>query len=118
MVKFQIGENMKTKIFLILFLGVLSCTFCAFAHENKNYNCKIESSDIPQQARVYVQAERIHINAEGLFVEVAENLYQVSQICQDENGFYVPHAEFWVKCPNGHPNPPWRIVCQVCGLPL
>jgi hypothetical protein len=112
---------MKANLFLIMFLVILSCAFCAYAHTNSNaafWDSKIEKSDIPQQSKVYVQAEQIHINDEGIFVEIAGNLYQVSQICQDENGFYVPHAEFWVKCPRGHPNPPWRTTCQVCGLSL
>jgi hypothetical protein len=109
---------MKTKPCLFLFLGFLSCAFCAFAHTNANafYDSKTEIANIPQQARVYVQPDQLHINTEGLFVEVTGNLYQVAQICQDEAGFYIPHAEFWWKCPNGHPNPPWRLICQVCGL--
>lgn len=107
------------KSFFILVLGMLSCTFCAFAYTDLNasfFECKMEKTNIAQQSRVYVQPEQIHVNLEGIFVEIARTLYQVSQICQDEHGFFVPHAEFWWKCPNGHPNPPWRLSCQVCGM--
>lgn len=110
---------MKAKMFLSVFLGILSCTFCAFAQakpSNASYGNKIEKSDVHQKSRVYVTHEQIYVNCEGIFVEVKGDLYQVSQICEDENGIFVPHVGFWWRCPNNHPNPPWRIACQVCGM--
>lgn len=112
---------MQTKVLFFLLLGVVTSSFCAFAHTNsRELDCtqRIEQLDIPQQPRIYIQADQIHVTVEGLFVEMEGNLYQVAQVSQDENGFYIPRAEFWVTCPNGHPNPPWRFTCQVCGLAL
>jgi hypothetical protein len=105
-------------MFLILFLGFLSCALSAFAHAKSDssfYGTRMEQSDIPQQSSVYVNPEQIYVNAEGIFIEISGNLYQVSQICQDESGFFVPRVDFWWRCVNGHPNPPWRLTCQVCG---
>lgn len=106
---------MKVKAFLILFLGILCCTFCTFAYEKTRSAYESESdSDILQHSRVYVQSGQIHIQADGLFVEIEGTLYQVAQICQDEDGFYVPYTAYWKYCSSGHPNPPWRWRCQVC----
>ncbi len=104
------------KVFLVLFLGMLSCISFAHANPNETYHgSRIEKSDIPQQARVYVQTQQIHVDVGAIFIELSGNLYQVSQICQDENGFYVPYTGFWWTCVNGHPNPPWQLVCWICG---
>ncbi len=98
----------------------LLCIFClmtgAFAlpYANRSYN--IENFTITQKSRIYVESSQIHVLSEGLFVEIEGNLYQVSQICQDENGFFIPRADFFWKCPKGHPNPPWQYPCAVCGL--
>ena len=43
---------------------------------------------IPKQSKVYIEPSQIHVLQEGLFIEIVGNLYQVSQICQDENGFF------------------------------
>lgn len=111
---------MKAKVLLFLFLVVLIGSYSGFAHLNlKAAYCdsKIDNDNI-QQSRVYVRPEQIHIDSQGIYVQIGGNLYQVAQICQDENGFYIPHAEFWKYCARGHPNPPWRLICQVCQLPL
>lgn len=112
---------MKAKIMFFLLLGFVTSTFCAFAYTNSKVPDSTPNNgllDVPQQARVYVQADQIYVNEGGLFVEIESNFFQVAQISQDEKGFYVPHVDFWVKCAKGHPNPPWRATCQVCGLPL
>lgn len=96
----------------LLLMGFITSTLCAFACT------RVEQIDLPQQSKIYVQADQVHVTPEGLFIEIAGNLYQTAQISEDENGFYVPHVKFWVECPKGHPNPPWRFTCQVCGLPL
>ncbi len=103
---------MNKKVMFLLLMGFMTSTLCAFAHT------RVAQTDFLQQSRIYVQADQIHVTPEGLFVEIAGNFYQAAQISQDENGFYIPHAKFWVKCPRGHPNPPWRLTCQVCGVPL
>ena len=104
---------MRTKSVFLLFLAIVSYTCCAFAHENSQRTCAIENPDIPQQTRVYIHPEQVHVCVEGIFVEFEGAPFQVAQICQDELGFYVPQAKFWIKCPAGHPNPPWRTTCQV-----
>ena len=111
---------MKLKVFLVLLVGVLSLNVSslAFANGNAYEKAKIETIDILEQSRVYFAPEQIHIDFEGIFVEIEGNIYQVSQLCQDENGFYVTNTAFWKICPYGHPNPPWRLRCKVCKTPL
>ncbi|MCH9626359.1 MAG: hypothetical protein S4CHLAM123_15560 [Chlamydiales bacterium] len=65
-----------------------------------------------------VSTNQISITGDDIFVEIGDGLCQVAQIVQDESGFYVPRTDFWIMCPRGHSNPPWRVTCQVCGLAL
>lgn len=102
------------KLFLLVFVGG---QFCAFAQVKPNaaYNeIKSEKSNTTQLSKIYVQPDQIYVNDEGMFVEVEGNLYQVTQIHQDENGIFIPCARFFWYCPYGHPNPPWRLICLAC----
>lgn len=107
---------MKIKTFLFLLVGVLSLNVSnlTFADGKACVQTEIEKLDVPEQSRVYISSDQIHIDAEGIFVEIEGEVYQVAQISEDENGFFVPYGAYWKICPNGHPNPPWRWRCKVC----
>jgi|GEM_PF-2305151 len=106
---------MKVSLCLGFFVGVLSVLFSAgevlACDEGLTVKC-----EIAQLAKVYVDSNQIQILPEGIFVDVGEEMHQVTEVSRDEVGFYVPYAGFYWKCDVGHPNPPWALVCQVCNF--
>lgn len=40
----------------------------------------------------------------------------VPAVFNDEQGIYITNRKWGIwYCENGHPNPPWKFVCAVCG---
>jgi len=108
---------MKLKFFILYFLAVLNCMSFVVANSNSNQLNYTANDSKLNQSRINIKPEQVHVNDNGLFIEIEGTFYQVAQICQDEQGYFIPYTGFWWICTNGHPNPPWRSTCQVCNSP-
>ena len=79
-------------------------------------------SDHPEQdlcdqqcfGKIYVKEHQVKITDGKMYIEFDGEPCRVSEILEDEKGIYVNSVSFWWVCRNGHPNPPWRIICMVC----
>lgn len=63
----------------------------------------------------HIAPTQLRVLGEGLFVEIKGELYQVSKLKKNDEGYSVtafPVNE-WM-CSNGHANWPWREQCRIC----
>lgn len=73
--------------------------------------------------KCYLMPGSLSMDKKGLYVNFDGILYPISNVSVDEHGVFVPTNELAdygiiAYCPDGHPNPPWRLVCKVCGKNL
>lgn len=72
--------------------------------------------------KCYLVPGTVAMDEKSLYINYNDKLYPVKRIAVDDNGVYVLTREmsddFLAYCPDGHPNPPWYLVCQVCGKNL
>jgi len=94
---------------------VLCCSFVAKPHWDISTKKGQEEWEKVQKEKIYISSDQIKITPEGMYVLFNGEPFQVAEILQDENGIYVRHLGFYWRCKNGHPNPPWNLVCWVCG---
>lgn len=74
-------------------------------------------------AKFYLDADNIHVGGKKLYVNLEGVVHEVSNLHVDSKGIYIQLNDFVdqgaiVDCPVGHPNPPWNLVCWVCGRNL
>lgn len=84
--------------------------------------CKKPTSKvIHDDEKCYLIPGSVSMDEKRLYVNFNDILYPVNRISVDENGVYVLAKDLvnvLAYCPDGHPNPPWCLVCQICGKNL
>ena len=65
----------------------------------------------------------VFIDDQGLHIVYHGTLFAITNLSSDKKGIYVSTTSvlddsFFIRCPDGHPNPPWNLVCAVCGKNL
>lgn len=80
-------------------------------------------SNVGLTDKFYLTPEKIHVDEKNLYVDLEGAVYSVSALHVDSKGIYIQLNDFvdqgaiaW--CDRGHPNPPWRLTCMVCGRNL
>ena len=105
-------------------LGLFSLSFIGAANvgwtEHSNSHCakKIKSSE-----KCYLPSRSLCVEEDQLYVNFNNNFYLINSVATDGQGPYVlldelVNSGMIARCAKGHPNPPWALVCMVCGLPL
>ncbi len=102
-----------SSLFFIGFSNTASAECC------KQHDSVIESSN----EKCYLIPGSLLMDENKLYVKFNETLFPVSNVSVDGQGVYVlandlVDSKKVANCPVGHPNPPWLLVCMVCGRPL
>lgn len=111
-----------------LFKAVLSifCLFSvfSFANEGNDFDMQAQSDFLGrkllqkkgEQVKLYLSPEMFHMDSDKMYIYFDEAFVPIPAIFSDDKGIYITTQKwgFWY-CQNGHPNPPWRLVCAVCG---
>ena len=99
-------------------LALFVCVMCSFTFK-PSWDCCTEEGkkacEFYEKQKIYIHPSQVHVGTNGMFVDFGGDFCRVSEILEDENGMYVRDVGFWWRCRNGHPNPPWRVTCQVPG---
>jgi len=96
----------------IFFWMFLACTSFGFTNEEA-CNHEESSSGISIEDKFYLHPGMLHMDEKGLYVNIEGTLFAVNRILADERGIYIEEKiwDVWYCKKNGHPNPPWTIVC-------
>ena len=106
-------------------IAVVAFSVCAFngavvQAECNDHEDSIAFNTLGNNDKIYLRPGSLSMDASCLYVNFEGDLIPVKQVLTDEQGVYINSKEFedskygiWV-CPNGHPNPPWNLVCSVC----
>jgi hypothetical protein len=91
-----------------MFFFCISSSITAFC-DNKAINAREE---IKKTEKLYVTADQLWIDENGMFVNLAGNVQPITAIFRDTMGLYVTSNDLiddnWTpqyQCPNGHPSP-------------
>lgn len=73
--------------------------------------------------KCYLIPGSLLMDEKRLYVHFDDMLYPINNVSVDEQGVYVlandlVDSGIIARCPDGHPNPPWCLVCQICGKNL
>jgi len=106
-------------------IAAVAFSVCAFSGavvqaECNDHGHSLASGTLDNNDKIYLRPGSLSMDASCLYVNFEGEFFPVKQVLTDERGVYVAAREFenskygiWV-CPNGHPNPPWALVCAVC----
>lgn len=107
---------MRHMQYLVLFFLVnILCVSQSFGDELRKMDTK------SQGEKIYVKPSQIHIESDGIFVNLSNQWIPTESIHLDSNGVYVTSASsdrvsFSWTCPKcGHENSWYHNSCQVCG---
>jgi hypothetical protein len=112
---------MKSAVFQCVLAITLSCV--GFSDKARAEDCKPCISKINDNEKCYLIPGSLLMDEKRLYVNFNSIHYPVNTVAVDELGVYVLASELVdsgiiAYCPDGHPNPPWRLVCGVCGKNL
>jgi hypothetical protein len=73
--------------------------------------------------KCYLIPGSLLMDEKRLYVHFDDMLYPINNVSVDEQGVYIlandlVDSGIIARCPDGHPNPPWCLVCQICGKNL
>jgi hypothetical protein len=106
-------------------IAVVSFSVCALNGAAAQAVCtdcmrSVTSGTLDNREKIYLTPGSLSMDASHLYVNFGDRSYPVQQVLTDERGVYIDARELenskygiWI-CPNGHPNPPWNLVCSVC----
>lgn len=86
----------KYFVFLVIALGLSAQCFAA-----QNTKACYDESQVCEN--YYIQPGSVYVAPGGIFVWIDGQLAQVSMLCSDEKGVFVPYEEMgrqFVQCPN------------------
>lgn len=73
---------------------------------------------LDQAQKIYLQADQIRIERDGIFVDIQNQIIDVEAIHRDGAGLYVVTSEYRLsRCPRGHYSPDGDGLCDEQGCP-
>ena len=102
------------KVFYFFCILILNTTF--LLGEQGNSPCFLK------QEKTYVHLDQIHIDEEGIFVQIGNEWIPISGVYFDHSGLFIQNVELrgnpssWVCSNCGTSNLRYRKVCVKCGV--
>lgn len=109
---------------IVHFLMSMSTLFCivfsntALAEGSQEHSLK--TTNTISDERCYLMPGTLSMDRKKLYVNLNGTVFPINNVSVDEQGVYILASEFVdlgiiAYCPVGHANPPWNLVCQICG---
>lgn len=109
-------EGLATTVFVLEVLGD-NLDQCVYINENGEMYLKADKIGIFSENQLSGPNSSSEKNS---FARMLSSLL-MSSINRDSwlgNGQFSSRENLMAYCPEGHPNPPWNLVCQICGKNL